>query len=477
MVLLTWPLVALVWSGPAQEKSVRPDINKDFKDPDLSKFLGIFEGESREIYSQRKDIVAACKLRPGMSVADVGAGTGFYTRLFAQEVGPQGQVYAVDIARKFLDHIEKTSREAGLKNVIGVLCSQDSVKLLPASVDLVFICDTYHHFEFPFKTMRSVHDALRPGGQVVLIDFHRIEGKSREWVLNHVRAGQDIFAGEIRASGFKIAGEEKILKENYLTRFQKVSPKIGEARNDPKGFLVHETASEFQGGPTEIQVLLPEQLDKGRRYPVLYVLPVEANRENRWGEGLLEIKKLDLHNKLGLICVQPTFSHLPWYADHPSDATIRQESYLVSVVLPFIERNYPVQADPKGRLLLGFSKSGCGAFSLLLRHPTVFGRAAAWDSPVNMTRPDNYGMGPIYGTQENFEKYRLADLLEKRATGLGNEKRLALIGHANFAKHHEAIHDLMTRLKVPHEYRDDKKPRHHWDAGWVQDAVVWLLSP
>jgi predicted methyltransferase len=88
---------------------------------------------------------------------------------------------------------------------------------------LVFICDTYHHFEFPFKTMASIHEALRPGGQVIVIDFHRIEGKSREWVLGHVRAGQEVVVKEITQSGIKMVGEEKLpLKENYFVRFEKV---------------------------------------------------------------------------------------------------------------------------------------------------------------------------------------------------------------------------------------------------------------
>jgi len=209
----------------AQDKSVRPDINKPFENPDVKDFVGKFEGESREVFTKRKEIVAACKLKPGMVIADVGAGTGLFTRLFAAEVGEKGKVYAVDIAPKFIEHIKQTCDKAGIKNVQGVVCKQDSVELPENSVDLVFICDTYHHFEFPFKTMDSIHRALRPGGQVVVVDFQRIPGKSREWVLNHVRAGEEIVVQEIVSSGFKKIGEEKLLSENYLVRFQKVEAK------------------------------------------------------------------------------------------------------------------------------------------------------------------------------------------------------------------------------------------------------------
>ena len=221
LLVLTLGLVVPL-SSSAQEKSVRPGINKPFEDPDVKQFIGVFEGESREIYSQRKPIVEACKLKPGMVVADIGAGTGLFTRLFAKEIGAKGKVYAVDIAPKFIKHIEQTCKDAGLKNVTGVVCAADNVKLPAKSIDLAFICDTYHHFEFPFRTMASIHEALRPGGQVVVIDFHRIKGKSREWVMNHVRAGQEVVVKEIKSSGFKLVGEEKLpLKENYFIRFEK----------------------------------------------------------------------------------------------------------------------------------------------------------------------------------------------------------------------------------------------------------------
>jgi predicted methyltransferase len=221
LVAIIFALTVGPWSY-GQEKSVKPGINKPFENPDVKEFVGKFEVESREIYAKRKEIVEACKLKPDMAVADMGAGTGLFTRLFADAIGPEGKVYAVDIAPKFIEHIEKTCKEAGLKNVQGVVCKPDSVELPEGSVDLVFICDTYHHFEFPHRTMTSIHKALRPGGQVVLVDFHRIEGKSSEWVLGHVRAGQDVFVKEIESAGFKQLGEEKFLRENYVVRFERV---------------------------------------------------------------------------------------------------------------------------------------------------------------------------------------------------------------------------------------------------------------
>ena len=208
-----------------QEKSVRPDINKPFQNPDLPEYLKKFEIESREIYAKRKEIVDSCKFKPGMAVADIGAGTGIFTRLLAKEVGPTGKVYAVDIAKTFLDHIAKTAKDEGLKNIETVQCDQVSCKLPENSVDAVFICDTYHHFEFPQRTLASIHKALKPGGQMIVIDFKRVPGVSSEWTLKHVRAGQEVFTAEIRDAGFKQLDETKLLKDNYFVRFEKKEPR------------------------------------------------------------------------------------------------------------------------------------------------------------------------------------------------------------------------------------------------------------
>ncbi|MBN8625432.1 MAG: class I SAM-dependent methyltransferase, partial [Planctomycetes bacterium] len=160
----------------AQQQSVRPGINDAFRDPDVTEFVGKFETESREVFALRKEIVGACELKPGQTVADVGAGTGLFTDLFAEAVGTKGRVIAVDISQKFVDHIREKARAQGRLNIDALLCSADSVELPPESIDVAFICDTYHHFEFPFATMKSLAKAMKPGGVLVVIDFRRIEG-------------------------------------------------------------------------------------------------------------------------------------------------------------------------------------------------------------------------------------------------------------------------------------------------------------
>jgi ubiquinone/menaquinone biosynthesis C-methylase UbiE len=219
-------VVALTLAGTAglwgQEQSVKPGINDSFRDPDPKEFQGRFEVESREVFARRNEIVTACQLKPGETVADIGAGTGLFTRLFADVLKRSGRVIAVDISQKFLDHVAATCRETGRGNVDTVLAKADSTELPAGSIDVAFICDTYHHFEFPQKTLASLHQALKPGGRVIVIDFRRIPGTSSDWVLSHVRAGQDVVESEIVQAGFKKSREAKdLLQENYFVEFVK----------------------------------------------------------------------------------------------------------------------------------------------------------------------------------------------------------------------------------------------------------------
>ncbi len=210
---------------PAPPQSVKPGINKDFLDPalDPQKFVERFETESREIFTERAAILAMVGLKSGQRVADIGAGTGLFTLPFAEAVGSQGHVFAVDIAPAFVERIETMASEKGLRNVEGVVCAEDNVRLPKASVDVAFVCDTYHHFEYPAQTLASLHSALRKGGELVVIEFHRIEGVSREWCMSHVRAGQEVFVAEIEAAGFERIPQEQVagLKENYVVRFRR----------------------------------------------------------------------------------------------------------------------------------------------------------------------------------------------------------------------------------------------------------------
>ena len=243
--------------------------------------------------------------------------------------------------------------------------------------------------------------------------------------------------------------------------------------------VIHELHSPRQASATSVRVLLPDIVpnDGEPRLRVIYVLPVEAGDGTRWGDALAEVEKHDLHNKHHVACVFPTFSDLPWYADHPENPQLQQEAYLLQDVLPLVEKNHSVRSDREGRLLVGFSKSGWGAWSLLLRHADVFHRAAVFDAPMMMDAPGKYGSGPIFGTVENFQKYQITSLLQHRASELQNQPaRLMLIGQGNFRSEHTMIKSHLESLKIPITWTEGSVREHSWHSGWVSDAFHWLAD-
>jgi SAM-dependent methyltransferase len=226
MVSLQFPAVSAQSPGAATlPKTESPGLNDRFLEPemDVQEWVDRFEGESREVFAQREAICEAARIKPGMRIADIGAGTGFFSRLFAEKAGTAGRAYAIDISPGFIKHITGLNEKLDIKNVIPILCREDAVNLPATSIDLAFICDTYHHFEYPEQTMHSILTALRPGGQLVVVDFEREVGESREWILQHVRAGKGTFRQEIEEAGFEFEDEVSIdgFHENYLLRFRK----------------------------------------------------------------------------------------------------------------------------------------------------------------------------------------------------------------------------------------------------------------
>ncbi len=225
LITAMWIVYAAPLTAQSEEESVKPGINDSWKSTDIDPLVGRLETESREIYAFREKLVALVDPRPGSVVADIGAGSGFMVMLFSKKVTATGKVYAVDINTTMMERVGKIARENGYHNVQTLVCGERSVDLPADSVDLVFICDTYHHFEYPKSTMGSIYRALKLGGQIVLVDFKRIPGESEGWILNHVRAGKDVFTREIVDSGFKLVEEHEadFLTENYVLRFTKVA--------------------------------------------------------------------------------------------------------------------------------------------------------------------------------------------------------------------------------------------------------------
>lgn len=205
----------------AQEENVRPGINDYYYDAQFQQWLNTFESPGREVFDKKETIIQALHISPGIKIADIGAGTGLYTIPFAQQVGEKGLVYAIDISDDFIKNIEQRAKHHGLKNVVGHINNQKEIGLPQDSVNLAFICNTYHHFEYPITTLKSIYQALIPGGKLVIIDFKRDPKISSSWIMGHVRAPKEKVIKEVESIGFKLIDDKKILEQNYFLSFSK----------------------------------------------------------------------------------------------------------------------------------------------------------------------------------------------------------------------------------------------------------------
>ena len=227
-------LVAGVVVGGEQkaDKSPAPyaaKMNKKFTDPhaDIQAFVKRFENENRDIFAKRHEITRVVGLKRGEAVADIGAGTGLFSQLFAEEVGTKGVVYAVDIGPAFVKYIGEQAKKLGHEGIVKpVLNTPDSVGLPAGSIDVAFLCDTYHHFEDPGAMLASIHRALRPGGRLVIIDFDLGKGNN-EYVKQRARAAKEVYFREIASAGFEQIDRKDAptIKDNFYAEFRRVGRK------------------------------------------------------------------------------------------------------------------------------------------------------------------------------------------------------------------------------------------------------------
>ena len=226
--------------------------------------------------------------------------------------------------------------------------------------------------------------------------------------------------------------------------------------------------SENQRGATDLRLLLPENvpIEQAR---VLYVLPGQPGLGQRRGGSLNAIRAADLHNRFGYIYAFPSFSDWPWMGDHPTDPELRNESYLVNDVFAFIRQLYP-QASESSQVL-GMSKGGNAALSLILRFPDLIHSVAIWDSPLMKVNPDEWEMPMVYATRENFQRYAVPLLLQQHADLLRGQQRVVLHGFGMFRDHVVAAHEMMVELGIPHAYNNLIQREHIWTSGWVEILV------
>jgi len=216
-------LLGLAAAASFAQRGQTEGINDPYLEPDLEidEWVDRFEGESREVFVHRHRIAASLGLKPGQSVADVGAGTGLYVPLLAERVGPTGKVYAVDISPGFIEYIRERAKERGLSQVVAVLSTEHSIGLPENSLDMIFTSDAYHHFVYYQDMLASMHKALRPGGELIVIDYDIEAEDVSPAVAGHVGKTKEEFRRQIEEGGFRFVEDMTLdgMSTSFIYRF------------------------------------------------------------------------------------------------------------------------------------------------------------------------------------------------------------------------------------------------------------------
>jgi ubiquinone/menaquinone biosynthesis C-methylase UbiE len=167
------------------------------------------EREGRAELEKPDVTIAAMNLHDGDTVADIGAGTGFYSRRLARAVAPSGKVYANDIQPEMLERLKELAAEEGIANIVPVLGTETDLKLPAGTFDWVLLVDVYHELQQPEVMLQEIREALKPNGRVALVEY-RLEGSSASHISLEHRMSVEQVTAEWTAAGFLL---ERTLEE------------------------------------------------------------------------------------------------------------------------------------------------------------------------------------------------------------------------------------------------------------------------
>jgi ubiquinone/menaquinone biosynthesis C-methylase UbiE len=214
LVCVTLACAAMI---PAAARPPRDQEGMHRLHRDPAAYIAALEDPKRDAYQKPNEVMAALAVQEGEAIADIGAGSGYFTMRLAQHVGPTGRVYAVDVDPDMIRHLHARVRDAGVLNVVPILARPDD-PLLPQRVDRFVIVDVWHHVEDRPGYLARMKKLLKPGGQIVMIDFHK-----RDLPVGppaSMKIAREDLLKEMQVNGFELVKEHAFLPYQYFLVFK-----------------------------------------------------------------------------------------------------------------------------------------------------------------------------------------------------------------------------------------------------------------
>ena len=184
---------------------------------DTSHWARSFESPARAKWQKPAEVVRVLHLKPGQTVVDIGAGTGYFTRRFARAVGTSGKAIGLDIEPGMVAYMKADAKKLKLSNYEARLAKPNDPELEPQSVDVVFFCDVLHHIDDRVAYLRQIEPALKPGGRVAVLDFKKSAPLGPPTTMKIAR--QEMIA-EFKEAGYRLVGEHHFLPYQYFLEFE-----------------------------------------------------------------------------------------------------------------------------------------------------------------------------------------------------------------------------------------------------------------
>jgi predicted metal-dependent enzyme (double-stranded beta helix superfamily)/predicted methyltransferase len=240
----------------ARSASPQPPLSKA-----TARYVAYLENPARAAWQKPDEVVGALRLKGGEQVTDLGTGSGYFSRRLATAVGPSGRIDAADVDEGMLTYLRERAEMEGIRNLAPRHVAADDPALPPASTDLVFLCDAYHHLRDRVAYFQKVAGGLKADGRLVIVDFHKREDIA-EGPPFAEKLARETVVHELRQAGFEVEREESFLPYQYFLVLRR-APRYSSEPLAEKISAVMSSEAEARVKQWQVAALLSDYLQGG----------------------------------------------------------------------------------------------------------------------------------------------------------------------------------------------------------------------